>query len=474
MVRMRPWVACLACAVVLAGCAVGPDYKRPEVTVPANYRAVDVQPVTVLDEHWWSQFNDPVLDELVRKAIAQNKDLAIATARVEEFYGRLMTTSSSLYPQLGAGVTGGRQRVAATRTTPSYVAQQVQVDLAASWEIDLFGRLRRLRESAKADYLSTEYARQGALVSLEASVATAYITLRDLDRRLVIARSTMDSRAAALKLFRDRFGGGVVSQVQVSQAESEYALAKTSVFSFEQQIAQQENVLSLLLGENPGPIPRGKPIDEITAPLIPAELPSSLLEQRPDILQAEQNLVSANALIGAARAQYFPTISLTGLLGRASTSLSSLWSGPAQMWSYAGSVTAPIFTAGGIAGSVKQAEAGQQQALLAYQSAIQNAFADVDNALVGQQRTREQLASTDDQVKALQQYAGLSRDLYEGGYTSYLEVLDAERSLFTAQLSQSGLQAQRLIQVINVYKAMGRGWQGQGVESGSPQASSGQ
>ncbi|TBR40766.1 efflux transporter outer membrane subunit [Dyella terrae] len=450
----------LTCILVslMAGCAVGPDYHRPEVTSPESYRFADPNATSSFNAEWWHQFNDPVLDQLVSKAVAQNKDLAIATARIDEYRGRVMETSSQLYPQIGLGASGGRQRNAATKLTPNYETSQVQVAAAMSWEIDLFGRLRRLRESAKADLLSTEFARQGTLVSLEASVASAYITLRDLDQRLVIAQATVATRLDALNLFQERFAGGVVSQVQLSQAESEYAVAQTSESAIAQQIAQQENAISLLLGENPGPIPRGKSIDQISLPAIPAGLPSALLQQRPDIQEAEQNLVSANAQIGAARAQYFPVISLTGLLGRASTGLGSLWSGPAKMWSYAGAISQPIFTGGAIRGSVHVAEARQQQALFAYQAAIQNAFADVDNALVGEQRSKEQLVSTNDQVKALGQYASLSRDLYEGGYTSYLEVLDAERSLFNAQLTQSGLQAQQLIEVINVYKALGYGW----------------
>jgi outer membrane protein, multidrug efflux system len=456
----RSWVvSCgLAYGVLLAGCAVGPDYHRPTVESPASFRFADANAVPETTMAWWSQFNDPVLDALIEKATAQNKDLAIAAARVDEYYGRLMSTSSALYPQLGAGLSGGRQRTPATAVTPAFESTQVQADLMASWEIDLFGRLRRLRESARADLLATKYARQATLISLQASVASAYISLRDLDQRLLIARSTVDARASALSLFEERFHGGVVSQVQVSQAKSEYAVALASQHSIEQQIGQQENAISLLLGENPGTIPRGKTIDQIAVPQIPTGLPSALLEQRPDIREAEQSLVSANAQIGAARAQYFPTISLTGLFGSASTALSSLWTGSAKVWSYAGAATMPIFTGGAIAGSVKQAEARQQEALLSYQQAIQSAFADVEDSLVGEQRTSDQLAATNDQVAALHQYASLSRDLYEGGYTSYLEVLDAERSLFNAQLTQSSLQAQRLNEIVSLYKALGYGW----------------
>jgi len=449
---------CAVSAALLAGCMVGPDYQRPTVETPLAYDYAEAQALETAALEWWKQLDDPVLDALIEKSLAQNKDLGVAAARVEEFHGRLMTTRSGLFPQLGAGASAGRSRTPATSATPGFESTQIEADVFASWEIDLFGRLRRLTEAARADFLATEYARRATRIALVASVATGYITLRDLDQRLEISRETLASRKDAADLFHKRFKGGVVSEVQTSQADSEYSSAQASVAAFEQQVKQQENALSLLLGQNPGPIERGKPIDEIAAPPIPADLPSSLLDRRPDILQAEQQLISANASIGAARAQYFPTISLTGLFGSASNALSSLWEGPAEVWSYAGAATMPIFTAGGVAGSVKTAQARQDEFLFAYESAIQNAFADVDNALVGAARTKDQLAATDDQVRALGRYAHLARRLYEGGYTSYLEVLDAERNLFNAQISQSALQNAHLGAIVGLYKALGYGW----------------
>ncbi|HKE48943.1 MAG TPA: efflux transporter outer membrane subunit [Rhodanobacteraceae bacterium] len=458
MQSLRVTTLAAACALALGGCMVGPDYHRPTVETPGAYDYAGAEAIETEAIDWWKQLGDPVLDELIGRSLAQNKDYLTAAARVDEFYGRYMSTRSGLFPQLGGEFGAGRSRTAATRLTPAFESTQIQADLRASWEIDLFGRLRRLTESARADLMASEYARQATRIALAASVASGYILLRDLDQRLVIARSTLESRKGASDLFHERFKGGVVSEVQVSQADSEYASAQASVASFELQVKQQENAVALLLGENPGPIPRGKTIDQIAAPAIPAGLPSALLDRRPDIRLAEEQLVSANAQIGAARAQYFPTISLTGLFGSASDALSNLWEGPAEIWSYAGVASMPIFTAGGIAGSVKSAEARQQEALYQYQAAIQNAFADVDNSLTGVQRTKEQLAATDAQVRALAQYAKLSRDLYEGGYVSYLEVLDAERNLFNAQLSQAALQDAYLAQIVNVYKAFGYGW----------------
>lgn len=444
----------------LTGCTVGPNYHRPDIATPATFRyaSPDAEAVDESTLQWWSQFNDPVLDSLIQHALAQNKDLAIAAARVDEFYGRLMTTRAGLFPQVGANLAGGRSRGVPAPGFPPAVGNQVQLDVMASWEIDLFGRVRRMTEAARADYFGTQAAQQATRIALISSVATGYLLLRDLDQRLEISKSTLESRRAALLLFQDRFGGGVVSQLQVSQAKSEYESAQESVYAFQQQIAQQENSLSLLLGDNPEPIPRGKSLTELSAPVIPAGLPSSLLERRPDIVQAEQALISANASIGAARAQYFPSISLTGLFGAASTALSGLWTGPARIWSFAGAVSQPIFTGGAIAGSVRTAEAQQQEALFSYEQTIQSAFADVENALVGVTSVRDQLNATNRQVDALVQYASLSRDLYEGGYTSYLEVLDAERSLFAAQLQQSQLQDQQLAQIVTLYTALGYGW----------------
>jgi outer membrane protein, multidrug efflux system len=459
LTRVLKPLALAASTLWLAACAVGPDYHRPTVETPSTYRyASPGAEVVDTSLDWWKQFNDPVLDDLVQKALAQNKDYGIAAARVEEYYGRYVVARSGLFPQVSANFGGSRSRGVPAPGFPPLVGNQVQLEGVASWELDLFGRLRRLTESARADYLGTQWAQQATRTALIANVATGYLLLRDLDNQLMIAQLTLKSREDTVTLFEQRFGGGVVSKVQLSQAQSEYESAQASVYSIQQQVAQQEDAISLLLGQNPGPIPRGKSISELSVPTIPAGLPSSLIERRPDIRQAEQALISANAQIGAARAQYFPEISLTGLFGAASTALSGLWTGPARVWSFAGAVTQPIFEGGAIAGSVHEAEAVHQEMLLSYQQTIQQAFADVENSLVGAARTKDQLDATTLQVAALAQYESLARDLFEGGYTSYLEVLDAERSLFSAQIQQSQLQDQRLAQIVSLYKALGYGW----------------
>ena len=476
MKRSRASRLMLAAVLAVAGCAVGPNYVRPPVEVPQAYRFAEegVAVPQAQTTFWWSQMNDPVLDGLIATARANNKDLLIAAARVEEYYGRVMTTRSGLFPQVGVEAGGGRQRISRSGGTALPINNpfnQAHADVFASWEIDLFGRIRRLTEAANADWHATEQARRSTEISVVAAVAGAYITLRDLDNRLRISQDTLESRRGALELFRERFQGGVVSEVEYSQARSEYASALTSVESFRQQVALQEDLLAGLLGENPRDIPRGKAIDALTLPGVPVGLPSSLLEQRPDLLQAEQNLVAANARIGAARAEYFPTISLTGAFGATSTALSGLWTGPARAWSFAGLISMPIFTGGAIAGDVKQAEAIQTQALQVYQQSIQTAFREVADALVSVQRTRDQLNAKNDQVDALSRYATLARDRYEGGYTSYLEVLDSERALFSAQLDQSSLIGAEFGQLIQLYKALGGGWPVGPEAEQAPQAS---
>ncbi|MGY8527476.1 efflux transporter outer membrane subunit [Paracidovorax citrulli] len=464
--RGRHWPLCAALTaltVLSAGCAVGPNYERPLLDVPPSHRFAETAATTgtLVETVWWSQFGDTVLDELVARAIAENNDILIALARVEEYYGRVMTVRAGGLPQVSAQIGAARQRSSGSEGTSQLLRNpynSVQAGAFASWELDLFGRIRRLTESARAQWIASAEARRSTEISVAAAVASGYITLRDLDNRLAVAGETLDSRLAALQLFQDRYQGGVVSELEVAQAESEVAGAQTSVALYRQLIAQQEHLLSSLLGDTPGPIPRGKSIIELTSIAIPADLPSALIERRPDILEAEQILVAANAEIGAARALYFPSISLTGLFGAASTALSGLWSSSARTWSYGASVALPLFTGGGIAGEVMQAEARRTQAIFAYRRTVETAFREVSDALVGVSETRQQLAAKDRQVNALSRYATFARDRYEGGYTSYLEVLDSERELFSAQLDQSSLRGNELSLIVDLYKALGAGW----------------
>ncbi len=453
-------------AVALAGCMVGPDYQRPTLDMPNSWRFEDAGVKDAANTAWWGQFDDPVLNELIQIALQENKDVKIAAARVEQFMGQYGTTRAALFPQVGATASASRQR-ASQVTGPTPLEKFGNVDptfnnyeiyLNAAWEIDLWGKLRRASEAARADLLSSEEARRAVILTLVSSVAGSYVNLRDLDKQYEVAKQTAGVREESYKLFKLRFEGGVISELELMQVKSEYEEALSRIPFYEKLIAQQENALSVLLGRNPGSIPRGKSIDELVLPAIPAGLPSDLLANRPDIRQAEQNLVAANANIGVAKAQYFPTISLTGFLGFASSDLSKLFTSSAGAWGFGVPIAAPIFTAGAISGQVKAAEAVQQQLLIRYTQAIQGAFREVDDALVDQKRSREQLEAQGLQVETLSQYARIARLRFDEGYTSYLEVLDAERSLFNAQLSYAQTQGTIFQSLVNVYKAMGGGW----------------
>jgi outer membrane protein, multidrug efflux system len=459
---MRAPALSLFALLALGGCLLGPNYERPTVDTPPAFRFAEADTKDLVNTAWWEQFQDPALNQLIATALAENKDVKIAAARVEQFLGQFQTTRAQLFPQVAAGFDAQRERVPiGTAQLPAGVGpvfNQFQGTLSASWEIDVFGRVRRETEAARANLLASEEGRRATILTLVASVATSYVNLLSLDRQLDIAKATAASRGASVDVFQLRFAGGEVSQMELAQSQSEYQASLATIPQIELQLAQQENALSILLGHNPEAIVRDRELEDLSLPAVPAGLPSELLERRPDLRQAEQNLVAANALIGAARALYFPSISLTGLFGTASGQFSSLFTGPARVWSYAGAVTLPIFTAGSIAGQVRQAEAQQQQALFEYQKAIQAAFQDVADSLISLQKTRDQLVVQGRQVDALRTYSHLARLRYEGGYTSYIEVLDAERSLFNAQLSYAQAQGTVFTSTVSLYKAMGGGW----------------
>lgn len=459
------WTSALLSLVLagLGGCAVGPDYRPPAIDAPNAFRFEDKDAKRLADAAWWEQFQDPVMNQLIGIALAENKDVKIAAARVEQFLGQLASTRAALFPQLGADFSGQRQRTNLLGGAPlpagvPPIANFYEAALSASWQIDVFGRLRRQTEAARADLLASEEGRRATILTLVSSVAQSYINLRNLDQQLEIAKETATSRAEYFRIFGLRFEGGTVSELELTQTKAQYEDALTRIPPIEIQIAQQEHALSILLGRNPGAIRRGRELGQLGIPAVPAGLPSELLTRRPDLRQAEQNLIAANALIGAARAQYFPSISLTGLFGSASSMLSDLFSGPAKIWSFAAAASMPIFTAGAIAGQVQQAEAVQQQALLQYQRAIQVAFQEVEDALVTLQKSRVQLEVQVSQVATLTTYARLSRIRYDNGYTSYIEVLDAERNLFAAQESQTQTQNTVYASLVNLYRAMGGGW----------------
>jgi multidrug efflux system outer membrane protein len=445
---------------------VGPDYQRPSVDTPQNWRFEDRAAKDTINTLWWEQFNDPVLNDLIRIALQENKDVKIAAARVEQFLGQYGTTRAFLFPQVGAGASAGRQRLSQSTGPVPYERDpgintsfdSYDIFVNVNWEIDLWGKIRRATEAARADLLSTEEARRSVILTLVTAVANSYVNLRDLEKQLEVTKQTAQSYKETYDLFSLRFKYGIVSEIEVKQALAQYEQAMANIPFLQKEIAQQENALSVLLGRNPGPIPRGKTIDELMLPAVPAGLPSDLLMNRPDIRQAEENLVAANANIGVAKALYYPTISLTGLFGFASMDLSNLFKGSSKMWSYAVPVTAPIFTAGAIEGQVRSAEAVQQQTLVRYQQVIQTAFREVDDSLVDHQRTREQLAALARETAALRDYVRLARLRFDNGYTGYLEVLYAQTLLFNAEILQTVAQGTLFQSLVNLYKSMGGGW----------------
>jgi multidrug efflux system outer membrane protein len=452
-------LAYLPC-LLLAGCAVGPDYKRPAVETPQAFRFQGGEAADMANTAWWRQFRDPALDELIAIALRDNMDVQIAASRIELFLGQYASTRSLLLPQVGANLNGARGRLPAASSGALFdtVQDQYEATLSANWEIDLFGKRRRQTEAARAQVLASEEGRRATVLTLVSSVASSYIALRELERELQIAKDTAASRKGSFELFRDRFEGGTVSELELSQTQSLYEASLAEIPRIEALIGQQENALSVLLGRNPGPIRAGQPLEALVLPPVPAGLPSELLARRPDLRQAEQDLIAANALIGAARAQYFPTISLTGLFGYISKDFSDLFSGPAKVWSYGLAASAPIFTGGGIAGQVRQAEAQQQEALLRYRKAIQVAFQEVSDALLTHAKSRDRMGIQDREVRTLRNYLELARLRYDEGYTSYIEVLDAERTLFEAEVAYTQTRSQVYTSLVNLYKAMGGGW----------------
>jgi outer membrane protein, multidrug efflux system len=449
--------------LTLTACTVGPDYSRPEVEVLQEWTVAYSAAADLSNAVWWRQFEDPVLDDLIDRAVRNNLDLRIAAARVDQYLGQLDTTRAQFFPQVGAGVNVSTQRTAGLTTESS------QAGINATWELDLWGRIRRANEAARARLLASEQGRRAVLMTLVANVSSNYIALRGLDRQLAIARKTEKAYAETFDLFSLRFEYGTISQLQLSQARSLYESARQAVPRFESLVRQQENLLAVLVGQLPGGMPRGKEIDRLPAPGIPAGIPSTLLERRPDILQAEQNLVAANAQIGVARAAYFPTISLTGVLGSVSGDLGNLFAGGTESRSLSGGLAGPLLNFGAVSGQVAQSEALQQQALLQYRQTILNAFREVEDALVKTTKGREEFAAQKNQVEALAMTADLARLQFDQGTVDYLQVLDAERSLFAAQLEMVQKEIDLLGSLIAVYKAMGGGWIAEADRMSSPE-----
>ncbi|MGL4600089.1 MAG: efflux transporter outer membrane subunit [Plesiomonas sp.] len=439
-------------SLLLSGCITPFSYQKPDINTPAGWRVLPEQARQQVQLSWWKQFNDPVLTSLIESALRENLDLVIATQRIEEAAGVLQETRSDLYPQLGYGANAGKQQRLETYS-PSY-----QLGITASWQLDLFGQLRAATEASKANVLSAEQTRQSVLLSLVIQVANSYIQLRSLDKQLDIAQNTASTQKESLRIFNLQYQAGVIALLQLNQAQSQYYQAQSAVPRLQNLISQQENALSILLGKNPQSIARGKTLDQLTLPDIPAGLPSDILQQRPDIRAAEQDLVAAQANLAAARLAYFPTISLTGVLGSLSMALSDLLTGPAAFWSLGADLSGPIFSAGSIEGKVNQASAREKQLLAQYQKTIQASFADANNALSAVVKLKAQQDTLKKQVVSLRSYTKLANLSYESGNIPYLEVLNAQQSLFNTELNQVQVQGQAIQAIVNVYAAMGGSW----------------
>jgi outer membrane protein, multidrug efflux system len=468
---MKLCIVALGAALLTAGCTVGPRYKRPSVPVPDSYRgAIQAQgpqsQITTLqmlpfgEENWWNVFQDEQLRGLIRTALKQNYDLRVAASRVLEAQAQLGITRADQFPTLSGGGAIADVRSSRSKLVPEFETSTGQVNVSAVWALDFWGQFRRATEAARANLLASEWARQEVVSTLVANVASAYFQLRALDLQLEISKRTLDSRKESLRLTQILANGGATSLLDVRQAEQLVFTVSAEVPALEQQIKQQENFLSILLGQNPSDIPRGQTLTEQhQPPEVPPGLPSTLLERRPDIRQAEAQLIATNAEIGVARAAYFPQISLSGIGGFQSSALSNLFTGPAGAWSFGASLTQPIFTGGRLRSGVRLAEAREQTALLVYQQSVQGAFRNVSDSLVAYSKTREFRIQEELLFESAEDAARLSHMRYSGGATSYLEVLTNETNAFSAELTLVEARQNELLALVQLYEALGGGWQ---------------
>lgn len=460
-------LALLLLGLLLAGCTVGPKYRRPAIDTPAAYRSESATQTTVAaaeslgNEKWWDVFQDPVLRQLIRTALQQNYDVQIAATRVLEAQAELGIARANQFPMAGAAAQAFSERNPKISSAfPSYVANVGEVDLSVIWNLDFWGKYRRETEAARANLLASEWGRRAVLTTVVSSVASSYFQLRELDLALEISKGTLASRQDSLRLTNVLAKNGSASLLDVRQSEELVYTAAETIPDLDRQIAQQENALSILLGENPGDIPRGRALTEQpNPPSVPAGLPSELLERRPDIREAEETLIAANAEIGVAKAAYFPDISLTGTAGFESYALTKLFNASSGLWNTAGTLTQPVFEAGSLHAGMRLAEAQEQQMLLTYKQTIQGAFQQVSDSLVAYQKDREFREQQQLLTSAAQQADQLSNTLYQHGGASYLQVLTSETNYFAAELSLAQAQLNERLSLVQLYNALGGGWQ---------------
>jgi multidrug efflux system outer membrane protein len=460
-------LATIVCITMFAGgCTVGPNYKKPVASVPPTYHGLTPEESASAssgsegDQKWWDLYQDAQLRTLIRTAVRQNYDARVAGTRILAAQAQLGITRADQYPHVAGGASVVEQRSARSSLLPPFVTGAGQLNVSAGWELDFWGKFRRATEAARANLLATEWARQEVIVTLVANVSAAYFQLRALDLELEISQRTLASRQESLRLTHVLADGGSTSMLDVRQAEQLVFTAAAEIPTLEQQIAQEENLLSILIGQNPDTIVRGQKLTEQPRPPdVPPGLTSSLLERRPDIRAAEQQLIAANAEIGVAQAAFFPQISLSGTGGFESDALTRLFGGPAGAWSFGASLTQPVFTAGRIRSNVRLAEAQQQTSLLLYQQTIQGAFRNVSDALIARRKSKEFLAQQELLFQSAQDAARLSHMRYTGGVTGYLEVLTNETNAFNAELELVQGQLNEFLASVQLYQALGGGWQ---------------
>ncbi len=455
----------LAALLLATACTVGPDYKRPELALPEGWRELSAnEQQTLANTPWWELFQDPELVKLIQIALAENKDLKIAVERIEEARARYGFTRAEKFPRVDGFASAGKSQSSASGVNPippgtDRTSSLYGVGVSAFWELDFFGRIRRATESELAQLYATEQSRRAVVLALVADVARSYIDLRDFDRRLEISRRTLESRVAYVQLARDLFEGGKTSELDLHQAEAELARTTSLVHEFEGLVRQKENELSLLLGRNPGEIGRGRGLDELSLPpATPAGLPSELLDRRPDLREAEELLAASNARIGVAKALLYPSIALTGSFGWESTELGGVFDTQSQAWSLSANLLQPIFNAGQNRRRVEVTESQQRQALYAYERSVLQAFREVEDALVGSRQTSLRRGSERERVLAERKVLELAELRYRGGVSAYLDVLDAQRSLFEAELDETSAMRDEFVSRIDLYKALGGGW----------------
>ena len=468
----RAWVVTLT-AAMLSACALGPDYTRPEIDAPIAYvpGTSPDGPGSAADLGWWELYRDPALEHLIREAIAHNLDLRMAVARVQQAEAVLGPAGIALLPQISASAGTERSKDAVDASAPGSdrIETVDTVRLGLSWELDLWGRLRRARESAQAELLGAEYARRGVMVSLVADVATAWFRLASLDEQLKVTRATLDTREEFLKLTRAQSDRGVVSGLDVASAEAQLAQARANLPEFERQVALTEHALSLLIGRNPQGFARAT-LEDASAmkPEVPAGLPSALLARRPDILQAEQRLVAANAQVGVAKAALFPTISLTGTYGSLSGDVADLFSSGAENWSLGVNLLQPLLDAERNLYRVDLADARKAEAIAAYEKAVRNAFREVADALVQREKLAEVERAQNELVEAQQRAEEIATARYKVGYSSYFDVINADRDLFNAKLARSSARLNARLATVQLYRALGGGWRSSPDEAPEP------